>query len=446
MSYEDSPASGSSPAPAIELLGVSKRYPVKVHPSRLLWDALLGKQRLVNAQDFTALHPTDLVIQKGEVVGLVGRNGAGKSSLLHLVAGTSTSNDGRVVVKGRISAILELGAAFNAEFTGLENIHLALTAVGYKRTEILQLIDEIINFSGVSAFIDQPVKNYSSGMQVRLAFAVATCTRPDVLIVDEALSVGDGQFARKSFDRILQLKEAGTTILFCSHSLFQIEAICNRAVWIEAGRIVADGNPQTVVRAYQDFLDGAALEIALSSINPTHTKSKDAIAPAISTPANTIIKDRHATSMRFRSLAFEKIKFGKMSQNTLPDPLAKIGGELTLDSCQDSLKIHFEVDARTSQPTPHIALSFQTLDGRIIASTGTWIDGIDLKRNSLGMLQATLAFPKIALLKGTYSISAYLFCERGMHIYESADNIFRIHVQQDHLEQGLFRLERNWTT
>ncbi|MEG0004088.1 MAG: ABC transporter ATP-binding protein, partial [Comamonas sp.] len=221
---------------AIDASGLSKRYPLYNNPSDRLMSLLWGRKQ-TQEQSFWALQDVNLQVARGEVVGLVGRNGAGKSTLLQLLCGTIPASSGALRVQGRVAALLELGAGFNPDFTGIENIFMNGAILGMKRQEIEQRLDEIVEFADIGDFIHKPVKTYSSGMYVRLAFAVATSTDPDILIIDEALSVGDGAFARKSFDRIMRLKEAGKTIFFCSHSMYQVEALCARAIWMEKGRV-----------------------------------------------------------------------------------------------------------------------------------------------------------------------------------------------------------------
>lgn len=220
---------------AIRAQGLSKCYALFDHPADRLKQMLMRGRRQYY-REFWALRETSFELAKGQVMGLVGRNGAGKSTLLQLVCGTLASSGGSLEVRGRVSALLELGAGFNPEFTGRENVYLSATILGLSKAEIDRRYDGIVEFSGIGDHIGQPVKTYSSGMFMRLAFSVATSVDPDILIIDEALSVGDGEFARKSFDRIRSMKEAGKTILFCSHSLYQVEAFCDQVLWLDQGR------------------------------------------------------------------------------------------------------------------------------------------------------------------------------------------------------------------
>nr|MBA3756768.1 ABC transporter ATP-binding protein [Nitrosomonas sp.] len=258
----------TSSAPAIKALKLSKCYQLYHHPKdrlkQFLWPHKWWGARQYY-RELWALQDIDLIVMPGEVVGIVGQNGSGKSTLLQLVCGTLTPTHGEVQVNGRIAALLELGAGFNPEFTGRENVLMSAAIMGLSQSEIADRIEDVIDFSGVRDFIDQPVKTYSSGMYVRLAFSVAINVDPDILIIDEALSVGDGAFARKSFARIMQMRDAGKTILFCSHSLFQVESLCARAIWINQGKIVLDRESAQVVSTYQAFLDKSTPDSALET-------------------------------------------------------------------------------------------------------------------------------------------------------------------------------------
>ena len=225
---------------AIHAHNLGKFYSLYKQPGDRLKQLLWGRWRNKSNpyfRDFWALENVNFSIKSGEVVGIVGRNGAGKSTLLQMVCGTLAPSTGDLEVKGRVAALLELGAGFSPDFTGLENIRMNAAILGLSQTQVEDRLEDILAFADIGEFIRQPVKTYSTGMYMRLAFAVATSVEPDILVIDEALSVGDGAFARKSFDRIMSMKAAGKTILFCSHSMYQVEALCSRAMWIEAGTL-----------------------------------------------------------------------------------------------------------------------------------------------------------------------------------------------------------------
>ncbi len=203
---------------------------------------------------FSALKDINLTIGRGETLGIIGRNGSGKSTLLQLICGILTPSSGTVLVDGRISALLELGAGFNPEFTGRENVFLNGSILGFSRKEMEACFDDIVEFSGIKEFIDLPVKTYSSGMYIRLAFAVAINVKPDILIVDEALSVGDTLFQAKCYAKFKEFQKNGATILFVTHSLDLITRYCNRAILLDHGVMVREGDPKEVVDAYNRLM------------------------------------------------------------------------------------------------------------------------------------------------------------------------------------------------
>ena len=205
-------------------------------------------------RDFWALKDVSFEIKKGETVGIIGRNGSGKSTLLQMICGTLTSTSGDIQIRGRIAALLELGSGFNPEFSGRENVYMNAAVLGLSKKETDERFDEIITFADIGDFIEQPLKTYSSGMVVRLAFAVVINVAPDILIIDEALSVGDELFQRKCFSRIEAIRASGATILFVSHSGSQIVEICDQAVLLDAGELLAVGMPNQIVGRYQKLL------------------------------------------------------------------------------------------------------------------------------------------------------------------------------------------------
>jgi len=215
---------------------------------------LSGREAKNHFRVFNALQNISFEVARGEVVGIVGRNGSGKSTLLQIICGTLSASSGDVRTHGRISALLELGSGFNPEFTGRDNMYLNAALIGMSRAELEERIPDILEFADIGDFIDQPVKTYSSGMAVRLAFAVAINVSADILIVDEALAVGDELFQRKCFSRIDQLRSEGATILFVSHSAGTIVDLCDRAVLLDGGELIADGSPKAVVGLYQKLL------------------------------------------------------------------------------------------------------------------------------------------------------------------------------------------------
>ena len=247
---------------AIRVNNVSKRYVMFERPEDRFKQMVVPRlQRLVGRpgrryfRDFAALNGVTFEIGRGETVGIIGRNGSGKSTLLQIICGTLQPTSGSVEVNGRIAALLELGAGFNPEFTGRENVFLNAQILGVPRQEMEWRFDEIARFADIGPFLDQPVKSYSSGMYVRLAFATAINVDPDILVVDEALSVGDEAFQRKCFARIEDIKDKGGTILFVSHGAQSIVQLCTRAVLIDGGEKILEGAPKPVVGQYQRLVN-----------------------------------------------------------------------------------------------------------------------------------------------------------------------------------------------
>jgi ABC-type polysaccharide/polyol phosphate transport system ATPase subunit len=204
----------------------------------------------VHYHEFNAVKDVSLEVHKGEMVGVIGRNGSGKSTLLKMVAGVYTPSAGRIEINGTIAPLIELGAGFHPELTGRENVILNGLLLGFSRREMLASEQSIIDFADIGDFIDSPVKQYSSGMYMRLAFAVATEVNPDILVIDEILAVGDTAFQKKCFDRLERFRSMGKTILLVTHTMFQVTEFCDRAILLEQGRVVIEGSPSEVVDMY----------------------------------------------------------------------------------------------------------------------------------------------------------------------------------------------------
>ncbi|MBP2547680.1 lipopolysaccharide transport system ATP-binding protein [Neorhizobium galegae] len=246
---------------AIKVENVSKCYQIYDTPRARLKQFVLprlrhaiGLSRPQYFREFWALRDVSFEVKKGETVGIIGRNGSGKSTLLQMICGTLNPTSGSIKAHGRISALLELGSGFNPEFTGRENVYMNAAILGVNKDEIDARFDDIAAFADIGDFIEQPVKSYSSGMMVRLAFAVAINVEPEILIVDEALSVGDELFQRKCFSRIEALRAKGATVFFVSHSASQIVELCDRAIMLDGGEIIASGEPKQIVSSYQKLL------------------------------------------------------------------------------------------------------------------------------------------------------------------------------------------------
>jgi homopolymeric O-antigen transport system ATP-binding protein len=271
-------------AVAIEVDSLSKKYRIGeyhaaygtlreslVHAGK----RLTGQEHNTPAREIWALRDISFQVPEGQVLGVIGRNGAGKSTLLKILTRIATPTSGRAEIRGRVGSLLEVGTGFNQELTGRENVYLNGAILGMKRAEIERRFDEIVEFSGVERFIDTPVKRYSSGMYIRLAFAVAAHLEPEIMLVDEVLSVGDAEFQRRCLGRMEQLGNAGRTVVFVSHALSSIAQLCDRAIWIDGGHVVGDGEPAEVIATY---------------LHQTHSAGADRVWDEESAPGNDLAK------------------------------------------------------------------------------------------------------------------------------------------------------------
>ena len=396
---------------AIEARDLGKCYSLFDRPGDRLKQLLWGRWRsTAYHRDFWALQEVSFSVAPGEVVGIVGRNGAGKSTLLQMICGTLSPSTGALSVRGRVAALLELGAGFNPDFTGLENVFMNAAILGLKKAEIELRLDDILAFADIGEFIHQPVKTYSSGMFMRLAFAVATSVDPEVLVIDEALSVGDGAFARKSFDRIMGLKDAGKTILFCSHSMYQVEALCSRALWIDGGRLRMDGLATEVTSAYNAHL-------AKSSHSVQSTG-----APTVSA---TVAGAGHIVKVT-------------------ADADGQQGQEVALESGVSDLRLVVDFAIDPDLPPPGVAIGISDSGERTVASALSTNDGVQIRVDQQGRGQAVLLFPQIPLLKGRYQVTVILSTENGLHPYDMAMHCIGLKVTQKGLEQGVVALRHEW--
>ena len=420
---------------AIEARGLGKRFSLFERPSDRLKQLLWGRYKQYS-RDFWALQDVSFDIRRGEVVGLVGRNGAGKSTLLQLVCGTLAPTVGSLAVHGRVAALLELGAGFSPDFSGLENVYMNAAILGLSRAQVDARLDSILAFADIGQFIHQPVKTYSSGMFVRLAFAVATSVEPDILVIDEALSVGDGAFARKSFDRIMELKDRGATILFCSHAMYHVQALCSRALWLEGGCVRMWGPAPKVTAAYETSL-------VMDAPSPKGASdSKDLIAES-ALPKSAVAQFEADFSTQGAQV------------RKAPDGTAVLTGiefradgvvarELAIHSGQTTLELRVFFSSDPALPCPSVAMGIAHASGTVVTSAGSANDGVQLFRNSAGEGEALLTLPRLPLLKGDYSVSVILACERGLHVYEIVERAATLRVVQSGLEQGVVSLPHHW--
>jgi lipopolysaccharide transport system ATP-binding protein len=367
---------------------VHKWYRVYGSPTQRLRRALGVRSRYI---DFRALDDVSFAVTPGTAVGIVGENGAGKSTLLKIIAGTTTPTAGSVTVRGTVAAILELGAAFHPEFTGRDNAILYGAMMGLQREEMEHRLDTIFAFAELGDFVHHPVKSYSTGMMMRLAFAVATHVDPDVLVVDEALAVGDGYFQKKCVDTIQRIRDAGTTILFCSHSMYYVSLFCNRVMWLKGGRIEQEGTAAEVVTAYEEYLlnrEKRRLDLA-TEVTAT---AQPSAAPA---------------------------PHGQQAMITGIRVLEIDGSETATYVPGMDLAIEVDWESADAETPVHVGVAVERGDGTRVFGVATFLDGREAIIGA-GSHQTRVRIHELPLAKGTYSVTAYLFDQSGLHIWDQA--------------------------
>ncbi|HSH89584.1 MAG TPA: ABC transporter ATP-binding protein [Ramlibacter sp.] len=423
-------ATGADDRPVvISALNLGKAYTSFASPLQRLRSVLFGRD--LSQGQFWALQDFSLEVRKGDVLGVVGQNGAGKSTLLQILCGTLKPTTGSLAVDGRIAALLELGAGFNPDFSGRDNLLLNGPLLGLTREQLHARLDDIVAFSGIGAFIDQPVKTYSSGMFVRLAFSLATSVDPDILVVDEALSVGDGEFARKSFDRILKMKERGTTILFCSHALYQVEAFCTRVVWLDQGKVRAMGSPHTVVREYMLFLAAQAAPGQLSA-------AAGILETGMREEANQLVARPMEEERPTETPGHARITKVETSIDGV------VSDRLSCTSGQGCLRVAIEFESDPELPAPAAGMTFELGSLMILGSVVSKTDGIVLERDANGRGRATIRFDGVPLRKGEYILSAYLGTADALHFYSEAKRVAILTVHDTRPEPGAVDFAHEW--
>lgn len=414
--------------PVISLSNVSKNYLIYDQPQDRLKQMIFPKlARLAGLpaksyyRDFPAVNGVSLQVGRGETVGIVGRNGSGKSTLLQMICGTLQPTSGTVEVRGRIAALLELGSGFNPEFTGRENVFLNAAILGLSKEETEARFESIATFADIGHFIDQPVKTYSSGMYVRLAFAVAINVDPDILIVDEALSVGDEAFQRKCFARIEAIRASGATILFVSHGAQTIVQLCDRAVLIDRGELLLEGRPKTVINQYQRMmnLEGEAAEAARDAIKTVDGWAADQLnaspeAAETRPPAHSgaEIKAWFDPSLISGSKVEFQQKGARVVGVRIHDSAGQQVNALVLNARYE-FQIEVEVDAYL--PNLNFGMFVKTISGVEIAGQHAFPYDSHISADAGDRLTVTFPFDCV-FLPGTYSCNCSAFSRMGANV------------------------------
>ncbi|MFD1710175.1 ABC transporter ATP-binding protein [Ottowia sp. GY511] len=400
--------------------GVEKSYAVYDRPQDRLWEWVLRQRR---HRMHVALTGVEFAVQPGETFGLVGENGAGKSTLLKIAAGTIRPTKGEVRRDGRIAALLELGAGFHPEESGYDNMRFMAALHGLEGDAMSAFVESAVTFSELSdESLKRPVKTYSSGMFMRLAFAGATAVEPQILIVDEALSVGDMHFQKKSLDRILALRDRGATILFCSHNLYQVRSLCQRAAWIHGGLVQEMGPTEGVVTAYEAHERRRYIHLR-QDVPPVPSTESEGAAHI----GSEVIQGG-VPLVKFLSLKTETAEGVNMSQ---------------LESFED-MSVEIEVESYTSDPF-HVALAIVRPDKDNVFGTGTQMRADKQVLSGVGRHIVRVRFPAIALLSGKYLWSVYVLDDSGFQVIDMAELIQPFTVlNRTRQEFGLVMLDHEW--
>jgi len=389
--------------PVLELDDVAKAYKIYKNPRHRAVEMLVPWAP-VRHTDFWALDDITLRVERGETLGVVGVNGSGKSTLLQIIAGIVRPTRGRVSVHGRIASLLELGAGFHPELTGRQNVEMFGTVIGLTLPEIRRRLPEIERFAGIGAFIDQQVKVYSSGMFVRLAFASAIHVDPDILLVDEALAVGDAVFQHQCLLRIRQMQAQGTTVLYVSHDMGTIKSVCSRVVLLDAGRILAEGGPA----------DMASLYFARASAAIARAQAPEGPVPTIA-PDAELARFRPDAALDARAQIFRHgTGVAKIRRVELRDACGRPATAVTFNE-EAVLAVHVEYLAEA--PTSIVGFSFRDRTGTDVIGTNTYEEGTTLPARSAGSTLVVEFRLRVPLAPGTYSISSAIAPDRYTRAY-----------------------------
>lgn len=400
---------------AIKIESLSKIYRLYDKPIDRMKESLSISKKKYSKEHY-ALKNITFDVKKGDSIGIVGKNGSGKSTLLKIITGVLTQSQGSIEVNGKIAALLELGAGFNPEYTGIENIYLNGTMMGYTKEEMEKRVNPIVEFADIGEFINQPVKTYSSGMFARLAFAVAINVEPEILIVDEALSVGDTRFQIKCIDKMKELKEKGTTILFVSHATEQIKRFCNRAVWINNGEMMDIGESSEIIDKYESYmLYGGIVD---SNVNEKNEKKElvddDDLDPMIRPKEDILAK-------------ITEVKVDKTKLKTF-----------------DSLEVTIKYEIYEQEILGFLlGVAIYTPNREYIFGPNTHLDKIEVP-SKYGRHVVKYMIPSLTLMGGEYSIDVGIFNNEGIVCIDYKTDEKRILVTNEYFAEGQFFLNHKW--
>lgn len=403
---------------SIEVTDLSKSFKVYFDKSNTLKEKVIHRKR--NRHEIRqVLDCLSFEIKKGEAVGLIGSNGCGKSTTLKLLSKIIYPDSGKIETCGRVSSLIELGAGFHPDMSGRENIYTNASIFGLSRKEIDQRLDTIIRFSELEEYIDNPVRTYSSGMYMRLAFSVAINVDADILLIDEILAVGDINYQKKCLDKIKQIKKQGTTIVIVSHSLSQIQETCDRVIWLEKGKVREDGKPESVIEIYSREMELARL---------TKARKENSDVEALEASFNKKILRRGTGSVRFISVHIYDNGGNKQD-------IFNQGDDFTIVAEYENNINHVE--------DYNISFSIAKTDGSLCYATNTIIEDMNFELKEKGKIE--IAIKNCRLVKGQYLVNLAISGQDGRIVDDlQRAVIFNIESTKDDL--GVYRLDYNWST
>ncbi|ARU06290.1 ABC transporter [Comamonas serinivorans] len=416
----DAADAGAADRVVLRARGLGKEYKLYDSPRQRLKGLLTGR---ATHRSHWALRDVSFELRRGQCIGVIGDNGAGKSTLLKLLAGTLQPNAGELERVGRVTAILELGAGFHPDFTGRDNLYFAGSMIGIDHEAMSRLEASIVEFAGLGQAMNRPVKTYSSGMVVRLAFALVTAVEPDLLIIDEALAVGDQHFQKKCIERISAFRENGCTILFCSHSPYHVRSLCDVTLWLQGGQVREFGPTEAVMGAYEKHSRLLGQAEAESEAGVRDGASGD--EPAAPTPA--LPYERGPTSAMILSCEIANLVPGKPALLDSPDLVATI-----------------TVRGKDGE-RPNIGFMIEQEKGVGITSLATHEEGAAPVSLGDNLWRSVLSFPQLPLHSGDYELSVFLFDESGLATDDLWFKYTVIRVVSPGLMPGLVRLPHHWS-
>ena len=392
----------------IEINNLTKKYALYAKPQDRLKEALNPFKKSYH-NDFYELKDLNIEVNQGETIGFIGENGSGKSTLLKIITGVLTPTSGSVKIDGKISALLELGSGFNPEYNGYENIYLNGMVLGFKREEIDEMVDDIVAFADIGDHINQPVKTYSSGMFVRLAFAVAINVDPDILIVDEALAVGDLEFQLKCMEKFTEFRNSDKTILFVSHDINSIRRFCDRVYWLKNGEIVDEGDTMEVTERYDNFLK----KKSLTSIDREKTMVEEHTAADI-----------------------VEVKKAELLDVNL-EPLEMVEQDSTV-----IVRVEYNVKD-DSIKNPVLGIAIRTVDNRYVCGLNTLLDRVQIPWKK-GMNTFYLRYNQMGLLSGEYYFDVALFEENATVPLVYKTKYLNMFITGKYVGEGIVVLDHDW--